>query len=241
VAPAASNDDSTPALTCVRMEFGVTSPDVVSFAATDRYRCAAADVLWQPDAMDTPPASLPAAVLERLVRAVPADEKVTIAVGRAGGDAQLVAFHYPGRQLTTRTLSAQFPAVWRQLVNPQLAATAVTGAADMAAALHRAQIVLDTRGAAVTLEFTAAGAALSADAGDAAAVTDHVDASLDGENWAVQVNPAYLADAVKACNTDKVRIGYERPGKAVLITPISHDGTPVTTYGHIVMPLGKGK
>lgn len=62
--------------------------------------------------------------------------------------------------------------------------------------------------------------------------TETFNIELDGENFEIGLNSRYLLDALKACETEKIRILFNGPNTGVLIEPCDSD-----EFKYMIMPM----
>ncbi|WP_433870973.1 DNA polymerase III subunit beta [Saccharopolyspora sp. CA-218241] len=220
VAGAASRDDALPVFTGVHL---TRRGDRLVLVGTDRFRMAVADLPWRPVAEGTD-LLVPAGVLTEVSRQAEGAEVVL------HGDADRAGFGWPGAEVTTAVLDAPFPDESQHLAAP-FDGTVELPAADLAAALRRvapfagpqATVLLDVGDGEVRLRATGTGDA-----------EESVKATTGGDRISTGYQPRYLADALGAFGSDRVRIGL-RSGhrRATVLTAAD----PTAAHLHyVVMP-----
>ncbi|MFC5996906.1 DNA polymerase III subunit beta [Pseudonocardia hispaniensis] len=224
VVPAAGRDDSLPMLTGVRVE---SDGDRIALAATDRFRLATTTIGWSPAGE----ASLELLVTPRLLdAAVKATPSGPLAVHHDGGN---LGFATESHRLVGRLLDVEFPR-WRQLLPTDLSRYAVVDTAGLAEAAAKVAVVTD-RVAQVRLAVDTDRIVVSAGGDDTgSAQADTLVHELVGDPIIVGVNPAYLADALKACGAERVRVCFgANPNRPMLLLPDSDD----SAHRHLLMPV----
>ena len=168
VAAAASRDDTLPMLTAVCLDI---SGQVITLAATDRYRLAAREVTFAPAEPDLRALALvPARLLVEAARTMAAGVPVTIAFqvgdddgrggrapGRSGADSQprpaegLISLESRDRRLTARLIAGDF-IKYRSRFPEEFSCRADLPAGPVIEAVRRAALVAD-RASPVRLSF----------------------------------------------------------------------------------------
>lgn len=224
VAPAAGRDDVLPMLTGIKIE---SDGDRLTLAATDRFRLACTTIGWSPAGGHTLGLLVAPRLLDAAVKASRAGEQLV--VHHDGGNLGLATDTH---RLVGRLLDAEFPR-WRGLLPTDLSRYVIVEVAGLAAAVSRAAVVAD-RVAQVRLAVDAERIVVSAGGDDGSAQADTLVHELVGDPITIGVNPAYLADALKACGSERVRIclgvSATRP---MLLIPDSGG----SEYRHLLMPV----
>ena len=209
VATAASRDDTLPMLTAVCLDI---AGDVMTLAATDRYRVAARDVAFLPaDPGQQARALVPARFMAEAARAFAGGAPVTVALGgdgdeggRAtrGGPVQagqadgLVCFESGNRRLTGRLIPGEFIR-YRGMFGDEFACRADLPAGPVIEAVRRAALVAERAGP-VRLSFTPDQVVIEAHAEGRARAAETVPADFAGDEPVISFNPHYLLDGLTA-------------------------------------------
>lgn len=226
VTPAASKDDTLPMLVCCRIDI---LGDMVTVAATDRYRIAARTFTWERHTQADHGVMVPARVLHDVARGITPAYPVQI-----GLDSHLIAFTSAGRTTTARLLNEQYIDY-----NARLADTYATHVEldlpQLIDAVKRVALVAE-RNTAVRLAFCDDELTIRAGGGDVGRGSETIPCTVDGTDMEIAFQPHYLLDALTgtAVTADRVRIGLESPNKPALVTPAT-DGTP--DFRELVMSL----
>jgi DNA polymerase III subunit beta len=207
VASAASRDDTLPMLTAVYLDI---AGDVLTLAATDRYRVAARDVAFEPAEPGLRARALvPARFLVDAARTFAAGIPVTVALGadsegrgaaNSGGQGPprqadgLVCFESENRRLTGRLIPGEFIR-YRNMFGSEFACRADLPAGPVIEAVRRAALVAERVGP-VRLSFTSDEVVIEAHAEGRARAAETVAADFDGDEPAIAFNPHYLLDGL---------------------------------------------
>jgi DNA polymerase-3 subunit beta len=238
VSAAASRDETLPMLTGVRMEIG---PEVLTLAATDRYRLAERHIPWTPTGT-VPSTSLivPAKTLADVAKSLGSASEVVLSMGNAD-DAGFLGFSAGGRQTLTRLLDGEFvkfASLWPTAVTT----TVEVVVSEFIAALKRVALVAQ-RFAPVRLAFSEGTAQLSAEAEDESSAEEELEVGVTGEPLTIGFNAGYLLDGLAAVTTPRATLSFTEPSKPTVITPITGlgaddpDDAQDGSYRYLVMSM----
>ncbi len=239
VAFAASRDDVTPVLTGVQLEVTGNS---LSLVATDRYRVALREIPWDggtatPDEPIT--ALVPARTLQEVGKTFAHGDAIAIAFS-GSGDREIIAFTAGNKTVTSLLIKGNFPPV-RRLFPAQTEHHAVVNTAELAEAVRRVSLVLD-RSAPLRFTFSADGVSMDASGTEQARATESVDATLDGDEVTLGLNPQYLLESLGAVRSEFTRVTFTSSENAnklspVLVTPqTSVDKGGAETFKYLLQP-----
>jgi len=207
VAPAASRDDTLPMLTAVCLDI---AGDVMTLAATDRYRLAARDVSFVPAEPDCRALALvPAKIMVEAARTFQPGNQVAVAFGTGGGPRGglgaadqprpaegLVSFDSGDRRLTARLIGGEFIR-YRNRFGDDFACRAELPAGPIIEAVRRAALVAERAGP-VRLSFAVDHVVIEAHAEGRARAAETVPAEFTGDQPVISFNPHYLLDGLTA-------------------------------------------
>lgn len=239
VAVAAGRDDTLPMLTGVRMEI---DGELVTLAATDRYRLAVREFTWTPTQPSLQHALLvPARTLADTAKALTGAE-LTIALSHESGVGSgegMLGILAAGRRTTTRLLDVDFPK-YQSLWPTSFSAEAQIPVAALTEALKRVSLVAD-RGTPVTLMFTEGGVSLTAGGEDEGRAEEQVPLQFSGEDVTVAFNPTFLLDGLSAVGAPQARLSLTSASKPAVIAAeraeAAEGSSAVTDYRYLIMPV----
>ena len=249
VAVAAGRDETLPMLTGIRME---TEGNMVTMAATDRFRLAVRTFEWNQIPEGNAELLIPAKTLADTARSLDAgsSEPVTLAFGdgsdgRAVGADGLLGILADPRRTTTRLLDAEFPK-FRPLLPKQHSSLASVRIDPLREAIRRVSLVAD-RGAQIRMDFSEGQVVLSAHGDEAGRAEEVLECAFVGEPLLIAFNPGYLADGLSAIHTDRVVMGFTQPSRPAVLIPepdelpeAGADGmfpNPETEFTYLLMPV----
>src|SRR3712207_4321305 len=150
VAVAAGRDDTLPMLTGVRLEI---DDDLVTLAATDRYRLAVREFAWRPDTPGLSAAVLvPARTLADAARTLTSGPEIVVSLSSSGAGEGILGLSGKDRQTTTRLLDAEF-VKYRAIMPNESASNATLPVGLFTDAAKRVALVAE-RGTPLRCEFT---------------------------------------------------------------------------------------
>ena len=249
VAVAAGRDETLPMLTGIRME---TEGNMVTMAATDRFRLAVRTFEWNQIPEGNAELLIPAKTLADTARSLAAgsSEPVTLAFGdgsdgRAVGADGLLGILADPRRTTTRLLDAEFPK-FRPLLPKQHSSLASVRIDPLREAIRRVSLVAD-RGAQIRMDFSEGQVVLSAHGDEAGRAEEVLECAFVGEPLLIAFNPGYLSDGLSAIHTDRVVMGFTQPSRPAVLIPepdelpeAGEDGmfpNPETEFTYLLMPV----
>src|SRR5690349_5731309 len=203
VLPATSRDDTLPMLTGVCLDI---TGDVITLAATDRYRLAVRDLHWAPAspgirAIALVPGRTLADAARVMVPGVPVSLSFASPTGEPGhGDPRpvegMISFDSGGRRLTGRLIAGEFIR-YESRFPTEFGCTAEMPAASLIEAVRRVSLVAE-RASPVRLTFGSGAVAIEAQTEGRARAMEKVTASFHGDEPAIAFNPHYLLDGITA-------------------------------------------
>jgi DNA polymerase III subunit beta len=203
VLPATSRDDTLPMLTGVCLDI---RGDVVTLAATDRYRLAVRDVHWAPAepglrAIALVPGRTLADAARIMVPGVPVSLSFAVPEQAAGrGEPRpvegMISFDSGGRRLTGRLIAGEFIR-YESRFPTEYGCRAEMPAASLIEAVRRVSLVAD-RATPVRLTFGSGTVAIEAQTEGRARAMERITASFHGDEPTIAFNPHYLLDGITA-------------------------------------------
>jgi DNA polymerase III subunit beta len=242
VVVAAGRDELLPVFTGVRVEI---EGDLISLLATDRYRMALKELIWNPTSTQVSATALvPAKVLSDTSKSMVAGEDITLSLATSGSGDGIIGFEGHGsagqRETTTRLLDGEFPKV-RHIMNTPAVMNVRVKTAELIAAAKRVALVAE-RNTSLRMLIGDGMITLEAATGDQAQASEAVEATVEqpggGEPAVVAAgfNPTYLLDALGAFDTPYVNFAFTGPSKPCQLTGLVElDSEPVTDYRHVIM------
>ena len=234
VAVAAGRDDSLPTLTGIHVDI---NKEVITFAATDRYRLAVREINWSPNnPKETTTALLRARTLADAAKTISSTKNISFSVAPNTSNERLIGFTTEQKSMTSRQLDGAFPP-YRHLLPSESIATAVIEVATLLNSVRRVALVTD-KTVPLRLKFSDNSLHLEAGAGDEATATEELQISYTGEAIDIAFNPTFLADGLNALGTTYVNIAFTGSNKpAVLSGKNKLDGEIDSSYRYLLMPM----
>jgi DNA polymerase-3 subunit beta len=230
VAVAAGRDDSLPTLTGIHVDI---NKEVITFAATDRYRLAVREINWSPN---NPEETLRARTLADAAKTISSSKNISFSVAPTTSNERLIGFTTEQKSMTSRQLDGAFPP-YRHLLPSESIATAVIEVATLLDSVRRVALVTD-KTVPLRLKFSNNSLHLEAGAGDEATATEELQISYTGEAIDIAFNPTFLADGLNALGTTYVNIAFTGSNKpAVLSGKNKVDGEIDSSYRYLLMPM----
>ena len=227
VAIAASRDDTLPILTGIKMEL---DDDLITLAATDRYRLAMRELPWQPASRGVNAQILVRAkTLSDLARPLAGVDVVDLALDSSHS---LIGFTGGGRRTTTPVLDGEFPD-YRRLLPAEASSVAVLATADLIESVKRVKLVVDRPNTPIQLDFADGEVLLRAGAGEDAHATEILECDLTGDPIKIAFNPEYLLEGLSALSAPNAQLAMTLPTRPAVLT--AADGE--ADYRYLLMPV----
>ncbi len=239
VSIATSRDDTLPLLTGVRVE--IEGPNI-TLLATDRYRLAQRDLMWNPqDPNFSVEALVKAKVLTDVARNLTSggDVEVQLNPATTGERSAIIGFSAGDKQTTSSLMDGDYPPV-RKLFPEATPLQYVCSRADLLDAVKRVSLVAE-RKTPVHLTFGDGALHLEAGQSDSAQAEESIALVSESEELRTAFNPTYLQDGLAALTTDFVRFGFVSPTKAAVMQGQSEeDGEVDDSFKYLLMPIRFG-
>lgn len=205
VAEAVTHDPTLPMLTGIRLD---AAADLLTLAATDRYRIHVRDLPWSPTAVDIPGVLISGGVLSEAA-------KTLRGVVTLGWDTDRVSISAGGRTVVARLLDPQF-IDYRSRVASGGPVTATVDTGLFIAAVKRVALLAEKH-AAVRCRFSPDEVYVTASTDDLGKGAETVPCVLDAEDFQIAFQPKYLLDALAGVQTPEVVFQMEGSTKPALL------------------------
>lgn len=243
VAVAAGRDDTLPMLTGVRLEI---EDDLITLAATDRYRLAVREFPWRPETPGLSAAVLvPARTLADAAKTLTGGPEVALSLASGDSGGGILGLSGKDRQTTTRLLDAEF-VKYRAIMPNESNSHATLPVGLFTDAAKRVALVAE-RGTPLRCEFTPGQVTLRAGGTDEESQAEERCAvEFDGEPLTIGFNPTYLLDGLAAVHTERARMDFVSPLKPAVLSgveePAADDGQArpaerTGSYRYLIMPV----
>jgi DNA polymerase-3 subunit beta len=233
VAIAAGRDDTLPMLTGVRLEI---EDDLITLAATDRYRLAVREFAWRPETSGLSAAVLvPARTLADAAKTLTSGPEITLSLSSGSSGEGILGLSGKDRQTTTRLLDAEF--VKYRAIMPNESLSHATLPVELFTAAAKRVALVAERGTPLRCEFTPGQVTLRAGGTDEEGqAEERCDVDFDGDPLTIGFNPTFLLDGLAAVHTDQARMDFTSPLKPAVLSGV--DEPPADDAG--AAPQAKG-
>ncbi len=234
VAVAAGRDESLPTLTGIHVNI---NKNIITLAATDRYRLAVREISWTPNDPElTTSALLRARTLADAARTIATTKNLSFAIAPTTTTDRLIGFATETKTMTSRQLDGVFPP-YQHLLPTEAAATAIIEVEQLLEAVRRVALVTE-KNTPLRLKFAKNLLQLEAGVSDEAQATEELSINYSGEPIDIAFNPTYLTDGLNALGTTFVNINFTASNRpAVLSGKNKIDGEIDGTYRYLLMPM----
>ena len=235
VVVATSRDDTLPLLTGVRVE--VDGPQI-TLLATDRYRLAQRELLWNPrDVEFSTQLLVKNRVLADVARNLASGGDIELALSATGGGPRnaTIGFSAGGRQATSSLMDGDYPPV-RNLFPEATPLEYACSRTELLEAVKRVALVVERR-TPVHLTFGDGALRLEARQAESAQAEESIALVSESEELRTAFNPGYLQDGLAALESEYVRFGFVHATKAaVLMGQDKVDGDADESFKYLLMP-----
>ncbi|WP_308010512.1 DNA polymerase III subunit beta [Blastococcus sp. LR1] len=243
VAIAAGRDDTLPMLTGVRLEI---EDDLITLAATDRYRLAVREFAWRPETSGLSAAVLvPARTLADAAKTLTSGPEITLSLSSGSSGEGILGLSGKDRETTTRLLDAEF-VKYRAIMPNESLSHAILPVELFTAAAKRVALVAE-RGTPLRCEFTPGQVTLRAGGTDEEGqAEERCDVDFDGDPLTIGFNPTFLLDGLAAVHTGRARMDFTSPLKPAVLSGVDEppaDDAPAApaerkgSYRYLIMPV----
>jgi DNA polymerase III subunit beta len=218
VAIAAARDEMLPPpLLGIRVEM---SGEILTLAATDRFRLAVRQLTWSASSPALDAAVLPPAkTLAEIARSGVDGADVHLSLGSASaiGKEGLFGIRSENRSSTMRLIDAEFPD-YRRLLPAEHTAVATVNVTELTEAIKRVALVAD-RGAQVRMEFSEGTLRLAAGTDGVGRAEEDLAVDFAGEPLTIAFNATFLTDGLGSLHTERVLFGFTTASKPAVLRP----------------------
>lgn len=236
---ATSKDDTLPLLTGVRVE--IEGPKI-TFLATDRYRLAQREMLWNPRDIEFSSQMLvKARVLADVARNLTSSGDVELCLNPTSAEQRnaIVGFSAGERQATSSLMDGDYPPV-RKLFPESTPLEYACSRVELLEAVKRVSLVVE-RKTPVHLTFGEGALRLEAGQTENAQAEESIALVSESEELRTAFNPTFLQDGLAALETEFVRFGFIHATKAaVMMGQAEADGEADPSFKYLLMPLRFG-
>ncbi len=236
---ATSKDDTLPLLTGVRVE--IEGPKI-TFLATDRYRLAQRELLWNPrDIEFSSQVLVKARILGDVARHLTSggDVEMYLNGDSASDRSAIIGFSAGDRQATSSLMDGDYPPV-RKLFPEATPLEYACSRVELLEAVKRVSLVVE-RKTPVHLTFSDGALRLEAGQAESAQAQESIALVSESEELRTAFNPGFLQDGLAALDTDYVRFGFIHATKAaVMMGQAEENGPADDSFKYLLMPIRFG-
>ena len=223
IAYAVSVDDSRKVLTGILLS---ARESTLTLVATDGKRLAMQENTPESITGGDGDAIIPLKAAQEVRRLLDGDNSFTIRIGDkqccfAGGDFEL----------TTKLIEGNYPN-YRQVVPASFSRTVEVSTGVFLSKIETVSLVLSDSSCFIILRFEDNQLKLQASSTEVGEGSDMVEVAFDGEPFEVSFNPAFLADPLRNCTAEKIRMKLNDP-----LNPVAIEGDEGFLY--VIMPIRK--
>ena len=220
---AVAREDTRPVLTGLLME---VENGKLKFIATDRHRLAFRQAAI-PETKELK-AIIPGRAVQELIKILDSDisEDVTIRV-----DESNIAFDMKGVVLSSRLVEGKYPP-YQQIIPTNYKTAAVVDAADLTAALERAEVLVREGNNLVKFDVGDNGIRLSAYSQDIGTIDDFIVGGVEGDPVEIRFNVRLLLDCFRNIKDGEVNIDLTGEFSPCMIRPVGEHNLL-----HLVLPV----
>lgn len=220
---AVSVDDSRKTLTGLLLSARDSS---ITLVATDGKRLAMQEKTPESITGGDGDSIIPLKAASEVRRLLEGDAVMSVEIGE-----KQCRFNAANFELTTKLIEGNYPN-YRQVVPPSFARTIEVPTAVFLAKIETVSLVLSDSTSFIILKFEDNQLKLQASSAEVGEGSDVVEVAYDGEPFEVSFNPVFLADPLRNCDADSVRMKLNDP-----LNPVAIEGGEGFLY--VIMPIRK--
>ncbi len=220
---AVSADDSRKVLTGVLLN---VRDSQVTLVATDGKRLAMQEKSPEEVTGGDGDAIIPLKAASEVRRLLDGDELMTIKLGE-----KQCSFEASNFVLTTKLIEGNYPN-YRQVVPASFARAVEIPSSVFLGKIETVSLVLSDSSSYIILRFEDNELTLQASSTEVGEGSDKVEVVFEGEPFEVSFNPAFLADPLRTCDAEKVRMKFNDS-----MSPVAIEGNEGFLY--VIMPIRK--
>ncbi len=199
---------------------------LVTLVATDGKRLAMQEKSPEAAEGGDGQAIIPLKALTEVRRLLENEGSVTVRIGE-----KQCVFVAGGFELATKLIEGSYPN-YRQVIPASFSQSIDVPAAVFLAKLETVSLVLSDSSSYVILQFGGNQLKLQASSSEVGEGSDYLEIAYDGEPFEISFNPAYLADPLRNCDADVVRMKLNDP-----LNPVAVENNAGFLY--VIMPIRK--
>jgi DNA polymerase-3 subunit beta len=225
---AAATEDSRGVIVGTRLR--VYPSGAFELTATNGYLLAQAQHGEERDEATAWSAVLDTPALGEVGRNIDGLGKVTVSRAAAGGS-ENVRFLAESLDISTRVIEGQFPDV-RHVFPVNFEAKLTVDRTAIRQAVKRAELVSADRASQINLHGTSTSIVITAASDVVGKAREEVDAEMDGDEFDISMNAAYLGSVLDHLDTESVTFAFTATERPLTVTPTGGAGAI-----YLVMPL----
>ena len=171
-------------------------------------------------------AIMPTKILNIIAKRTPDEGAVSVGLSEKN-----VFFRFADYRFSSLLIDGQFPSYRRVIPERQSSAFKVDRK-DMLEALKRVAILAEQKSKRVYLSISDGTLAVSSQETEIGVASEEIPCEYEGEDFTIALNYLYLDEPVKAMSSDKVKIEFTEPMRAVTLRP-----EPDENFFHVIMPM----
>ena len=171
-------------------------------------------------------AIMPTKILNIIAKRTPDEGMVSIGLNEKN-----VFFKFADCRFSSLLIDGQFPSYRRVIPERQNSAFEVARK-DLLEALKRVAILAEQKSKRVYLNIAQGTLAVRSQETEIGVASEEIPCEYDGDDFAIALNYLYLDEPMKAMDSDKVRIEFTEPMRAITLKAV-----PDENFFHVIMPM----
>jgi DNA polymerase-3 subunit beta len=169
---------------------------------------------------------IPPKVLTLLLRHVPAEGLIDVAVTE-----KCIFFKFGAYKLSSVLIEGQFPNYQKVIPESQRNSMKVSRT-DLTEALRRVSVFVEQKSRRTFFELSRGHLVISSEESEIGTAREELECDYEGPEVTIALNYRYIEEPMKVMNTDDVCIEFTEPNRAITLSPM-----PRSDYFHVVMPM----
>ena len=169
---------------------------------------------------------LPTKILNIVAKRMPDEGEVSVGLGEKN-----VFFKLGDYRFSSLLIDGQFPS-YRRVIPERQSGAFEADRKELLEALKRVALLAEQKSKRVYLKASAGALSVSSQETEIGVASEEIPCEYEGDDFTIALNYLYLDEPMKAMSSDRVRLEFTEPMRAVTLKP-----SPEENFFHVIMPM----